>query len=143
MGRFSFHDEGEEERPKREPKDKSYRGLPPAGPRPAREADQVFDADGGHSPWPNGPPIDTQPLTFEQASERLQALSSGLLSVAEDELRELMTAWRADVTLAPTSFKAIQLVTELAGGKVKQAPPPEKKKDRGLEALAEVLVAKE
>lgn len=142
MRRSVFDLPDEDERPKKEPKDKSYRGLPPAV-RPVREADQVFSADGSHTPWPNGVPVDTQPLTFEQASERLQKMASGLLGIAEAELIELCQAWRADVTLAPTSMKAIQLVTELAGGKVKQAPAPEKKKDTGLDALAQALLAKE
>lgn len=121
----------EPEKPK-PTRDRSYKGLSAH----AREPDSVED---GEAPFPNGAPVDAQPLDPETAAARVQQISSGLLSVAEQELRELMQAWRGDVTLAATSMRAIQLVVERAAGKTAEAPKP-KQKSTGLEALAAALV---
>jgi hypothetical protein len=121
----------EPEKPK-PTRDRSYKGLS----APAREPDSVDD---GKAPWANGAPVDSQALDPEAAAARIQQISSGLLSVAEQELCELMQAWRTDVTLAATSMRAIQLVVERAAGKTAEAPKP-KQKSTGLEALAAALV---
>jgi hypothetical protein len=123
----------EPEKPK-PTRDRSYKKARLSAP--AREPDSVDD---GSTPWVNGAPVDAQPLDPETAAARVQQISSGLLSVAEQELRELMQAWRDDVTLAATSMRAIQLVVERAAGKTAEAPKP-KQKSTGLEALAAALV---
>ena len=126
----------EDERPAKEPKSKAYPRQLTEG---AIEPDHTQLAGDKEYPWPAGMPVDAQPMAFSDATAEIQRMSSQLLGLADQELREMMVAWRHNTDLMPTSFKAIALVMANAGGTPDKRAPVEAKPDTGLEALAKAL----
>jgi hypothetical protein len=88
---------------------------------------------------PRVPVVDGVAMTFDEAADEIQRLTSTNRAHYIHELELLATAWRGDVTLASTSAKAAIHLLALAAGAPEKRNKPAPKTSRRVDELRALL----
>jgi hypothetical protein len=109
-------------------------GAPSKAPVDKSAADIPADA------WvPRVPVIEGVVMTFDEAADEIQRVTSVNAARYIHELEMLATAWRGDVTLAGTSAKAAMHLLSLAAGAPEKRNKPAPKVSRRVDELRALL----
>jgi len=108
-------------------------------PKPRPPVDKSA-ADIPADAWvPRVPVVDGQVMTFDEAADEIQRLTSANRAYYIHELEMMATAWRGDVSLAPTSAKAAMHLLSLAAGAPEKRNKPATKVSRRVDELRALL----
>ena len=109
-------------------------GAPSKAPVDKSAADIPADA------WvPRVPVVDGVEMTFDEAADEIQRVTSANRAHYIHELEMLAIAWRADVTLSGTSAKAAMHLLSLAAGAPEKRNRPAPKVSRRVDELRALL----
>ena len=109
-------------------------GTPSKAPVDKSAADIPADA------WiPRVPVVDGVEMTFDEAADEIQRVTSANRAHYIHELEMLAVAWRADVTLSGTSAKAAMHLLSLAAGAPEKRNRPAPKVSRRVDELRALL----
>jgi hypothetical protein len=92
---------------------------------------------------PRVPVVDGVAMTFDEAADEIQRLTSTNRAHYIHELEMMATAWRGDVTLAATSAKAAIHLLALAAGAPERRNKPAPKVSRRVDELRAMLTSDE